>query len=84
MQAHPASTPISKRNVPYFNPDGSFKTYIKRATAIEFVRIELADWRDETKHEVQARAEYAVPKGKLDIWEPRQSGKRGPLVLQLT
>ena len=76
------STPIARRNVPTYNPDGSWAGYIARATALELARQEQADWADSDKQSLHIRAQIHIPRGKLGQWVPRPSGFAGPLVLQ--
>ena len=68
--------------MPSYSPEGKFEGYITRSLALELVRIEAADWRDDTKREVTQRAPIHIPRGKLGIWTPKPSGYAGPLVLQ--
>jgi hypothetical protein len=81
---HSDSTPIARRNVPTYNPDGTFCKYIARAEALQLAGNERADWATEHKLELNFRAEVHIPRGKLGLWQPKQSGIAGPLVLQYT
>jgi hypothetical protein len=53
-----------------------------RAEALDLAEEEKADWADENKLTLNFRAPINIPRGKLNIWVPKQSGFAGPLVLQ--
>lgn len=77
-------TRISRR-IAAFNPDGSFSQYLPKSEAITEVRDGRSDWEDIlSQRRIYRRDPRVIVRGKLGIWEPRQSGIDGPLVLQLT